>query len=191
MAKLDGQGRGTVADLTRRVKQMLADEKAEKPRPPSEPPVPYAATKHLKTLGTLTIQASSGVCSRSARQARGRCGRWLLLQAGKAAAAEATEVARHGACALSQPDEPPAVKVGSHLEVLVLIEKPEDDGSTSKAVASADAATAAVAVTAMNPRTRAARRRAAMNPRAAIAATRTRTRSATVVATMGSTSEVL
>jgi len=42
------------------------------------------------------------------------------LQVEKAAAAEATEVARHDACALRQPDEPPAVKVGSHLEVLVL-----------------------------------------------------------------------
>ena len=41
------------------------------------------------------------------------------LQADKAAAAEATEVARHDACALRQPDEPPAVEVGSHLEVLV------------------------------------------------------------------------
>ena len=54
------------------------------------------------------------------------------LQADKAAAAEATEVARHGACALRQPDEPPAVEVGSHLEVLVLIEEPEEDGSSSK-----------------------------------------------------------
>ena len=44
------------------------------------------------------------------------------LQADKAAAAEATKVARHDACALRQPDESPAVEVGSHLEVLVLIE---------------------------------------------------------------------
>ena len=54
------------------------------------------------------------------------------LQAEKAAAAEATEVARHDACALRQPDEPPAAEVGSHLEVLVLIEEPEEDSSTSK-----------------------------------------------------------
>jgi len=54
------------------------------------------------------------------------------LQAEKAAAAKATEVARHNACALRQPDEPPAVEVGSHLEVLVLIEEPEEDGSISK-----------------------------------------------------------
>jgi len=54
------------------------------------------------------------------------------LQAEKAAAAEATEVARHGACVLRQPDEPPAVEMGSHLEVLVLIEEPEEDGSSSK-----------------------------------------------------------
>jgi len=33
---------------------------------------------------------------------------------------------------LGQPDEPPAVEVGSHLEVLVLIEEPEEDGSSSK-----------------------------------------------------------
>ena len=38
----------TVANLTRRVKQMLADEKAEKLRPPSEPLVPDAAMKRLK-----------------------------------------------------------------------------------------------------------------------------------------------
>jgi len=50
----------------RRVKQMLLDEKAEKPRPPSEPPVPDAATKRLKTLGTLTIQASSLLAKRQA-----------------------------------------------------------------------------------------------------------------------------
>jgi len=54
------------------------------------------------------------------------------LQADKAAAAEATEVARHGACALRQPDEPLAVEVGSHLEMLVLIEVPEEDGSIPK-----------------------------------------------------------
>ena len=54
------------------------------------------------------------------------------LQADKAAAAEATEVARHDACALRQPDEPPAVEVGSNLEVLVLIEEPEEGGSSSK-----------------------------------------------------------
>jgi len=53
------------------------------------------------------------------------------LQAKKAAAAEATEVARHDACALRQPDEPSAVEVGSNLEVLVLIEEPEEDGNTS------------------------------------------------------------
>ena len=47
-------------------------------------------------------------------------------------AAEATEVARHDACALRQPDEPPAVEMGSHLEVLVLIEEPEEDDSTPK-----------------------------------------------------------
>jgi len=54
------------------------------------------------------------------------------LQAEKAAAAEATEIARHGACVLRQHDEPPAVEVGSHLEVQVLIEEPEKDGSISK-----------------------------------------------------------
>jgi len=52
---------GTVADLTRWVKKMFADEKTEKLRPPSEPPVPDAATKRLKTLEALTIQASSSL----------------------------------------------------------------------------------------------------------------------------------
>jgi len=122
---------GTVADLTRRVKQMFADEKAEKLRPPSEPPVPDAATKRLETLGTLTIQASSLLAK---RQARTEVIREVAaqLQADKAAAAEATEVARHDACALRQPDEPPAVEMGSHLKVLVLIEEPEEDGSILK-----------------------------------------------------------
>ena len=54
------------------------------------------------------------------------------LQAEKAAAAEATEVARHDSCALRQPDETPAVEVGSHLVVLVLIEEPEEDDSIPK-----------------------------------------------------------
>ena len=53
------------------------------------------------------------------------------LQADKAAAAEATEVARHDACALRQPDEPPVVEVSSQLEVLAPIEEPEEDGSIS------------------------------------------------------------
>ena len=57
---------GAAADLARRVKQMFADEKAGKLRPPSEPPVPNAATKCLRTLGTLTIQASSLLAKRQA-----------------------------------------------------------------------------------------------------------------------------
>ena len=98
----------TVADLTRRVKHMFADEEAEKPRPPSEPPVPDAATKRLKTLRALTTQASSLLAK---RQASAGAMREVAAQlhAEKAAAAEATEVARHDACALRQPDEPPAV----------------------------------------------------------------------------------
>ena len=56
----------TVMDLTRWMKQMFANEKAEKLRPLSEPPVPDAATKRLKTLGTLTIQASSLLAKRQA-----------------------------------------------------------------------------------------------------------------------------
>jgi len=60
MVKLDKQGRGNGGE---------PDEKAEKPRPPSEPPVPNAATKLLKTPGKQTTQASSSLGS--ARQARG------------------------------------------------------------------------------------------------------------------------
>jgi len=122
---------GTVADLARRVKQMFADEEAGKLRPPSEPPFPDEATERLKTLGTLTIQSSSLLAK---RQASAGVMREVAAQlhAEKAAAAEATEVARHDACALRQPDEPPAVEVGSNLEVLVLIEEPEEDGSSSK-----------------------------------------------------------
>jgi len=114
----------------RRVKHAFADEKVEKLRPPSEPPVPDAATKRLKTLGMLTIQASSSLAK---RQASAGVMREVAaqLQVDKAAAAEATEVARHDASALRQPDEPPAVEVGSHLEVLVLIEEPEEDGGIS------------------------------------------------------------
>jgi len=110
---------------------MSADEKAEKLRPSSEPPVPDAATKRLKTLRTLTIQASSLLAKRPASAGVMRVVA-AQLQAEKAAAAEAIEVAMHNACALRQPDEPPAVEVGSHLEVLVLIEEPEEDGSISK-----------------------------------------------------------
>ena len=57
---------GRAADLARRVKQKFTDEKAEKLRPPSEPPVPDAATKRLKTLGALAIQASSSLAKRQA-----------------------------------------------------------------------------------------------------------------------------
>jgi len=45
---------------------MLADEKAEKLHPPSEPPAPGTATKSLKTLGTPAIQASSSLAKRQA-----------------------------------------------------------------------------------------------------------------------------
>jgi len=82
----------TVADLARRVKKILAAEKAEKKeklRPPSEPPDPNAATKRLKTPGTLKIQASSLLAK---RQASAGVMREVaaLLQAEKAAAAEGT-----------------------------------------------------------------------------------------------------
>ena len=87
MVKLDGQDRGAVADLARRVKQMFSDEKAKKPLPPSEPPVPDAATRRLKTLGALTIPANSLLAK---RQASARVMREVAaqLQAEKAAAAE-------------------------------------------------------------------------------------------------------
>ena len=121
---------GTVADLARWVKQMFLDEKAGKLRPPSEPPVPDAATKRLKCPGRWRFRQSP----RSKRQASGGAMREVAaqLRAEKAAAAEATEVARHDACDLRQPDEPPAMEVGSHLEVPVLIDEPEEDGSIPK-----------------------------------------------------------
>jgi len=43
-----------------------ADEKAEKLRPPSEPPVPDAATKRIKTFGALTIQVCFLLAKRQA-----------------------------------------------------------------------------------------------------------------------------
>ena len=64
---------GTVADLTRRVKKTFADKKAEKLRPPSELPVPDAATKRLKKLGTLTIQTNSLLAKRQASAGKMRC----------------------------------------------------------------------------------------------------------------------
>ena len=45
-----------------------------------------------------------------------------------AAAEAAADVARHDADALGQPEDPPAVLVGDHFEVLTLIEEPVDDG---------------------------------------------------------------
>ena len=69
MVKLDGQDRGNSDGPGTSGDQMFADEKAEKPRPPSEPPVPDAATKRLKTIGALTIRQAPR--SLSARQARG------------------------------------------------------------------------------------------------------------------------
>ena len=53
-------------DLAHRVKQFFADEKAQELRPPSEPPVPDAATKRLKTPRALAIQASSLLAKRQA-----------------------------------------------------------------------------------------------------------------------------
>jgi len=74
MVKLDGQDRGNSDGPGTSGDQMFADEKAEKPRPPSEPPVPDAATKRLKTLGTLTREApgkrggdAGGGCSAASR----------------------------------------------------------------------------------------------------------------------------
>ena len=64
---------GTVADLARRAKQMFADKKADKLRPPSEPPDPDAATKRLKKLGTLIIQTNSLLAKRQASAGKMRC----------------------------------------------------------------------------------------------------------------------
>jgi len=70
---------------------MFADEKAEKLRQPSQPSVPNAATKRLKTSETLTIQASSSIAKRKA--SAGVMWEVAAQLAEKAAAAEATEVA--------------------------------------------------------------------------------------------------
>ena len=80
---------GTVADLARRVKQIFSDEKAEKPPQPLEPPVPDAATKRLKALGALTIQASSLLVKRQASAG-------VMREVATQLRAEKTAAADHG-----------------------------------------------------------------------------------------------
>ena len=52
------------------------------------------------------------------------------MQNERAAAAESEDAARHDENALGQPEEPPAVKAGSRLEVLVLVTCAQDDGTS-------------------------------------------------------------
>ena len=119
---------GTVADLSHRVKQMfyVCRQKGREAPPAVGAAGPQRGDEAPQNARDADdsgeLRAGAGVMREVAAQ----------LQAEKAAAAKATEVARHNACALRQPDEPPAVEVGSHLEVLVLIEEPEEDGSISK-----------------------------------------------------------
>jgi len=74
MVKLDGQDRGSSSGPGVSGKAGFSDENAKMLCPPSEPPVPDAATKRLKTLGTLAIQASSLLAKRQASAMR----EWLL-----------------------------------------------------------------------------------------------------------------
>ena len=52
------------------------------------------------------------------------------MQNERAAAAESKDAARRDENALGQPEEPPAVKAGSRLEVLVLVTCAQDDGTS-------------------------------------------------------------
>ena len=85
---------------------MIEVEITERLVPPSEPPVPDAATKRLKTLGTLTAQAGALLAK---RQASAGTMRALAdkMQNERAAAAESKDAARHDENALGQPEEPP------------------------------------------------------------------------------------
>ena len=53
------------------------------------------------------------------------------IQKERAAAEGSKDAARHDENALGQPEEPPAVKAGSRLEVLVLVTCAQDDGTAS------------------------------------------------------------
>ena len=110
---------GSVKDLTAKAKAMIEAELAEGFVLPSEPPVPDAATKRLKTLGSLTAQAGALLAKRQASEGTMRA---LAdkMQNERAAEEESKDAARHDKNALGQPEEPPAVKAGSRLEVLEL-----------------------------------------------------------------------
>ena len=85
---------GSVKDLTAKAKAMIEAELTERLVSPSEPPVPDAATKRLKTLGTLTAQAGALLAKRqaSAGAMRALAGK---MQNERAAAAESKDAARH------------------------------------------------------------------------------------------------
>jgi len=95
---------GSVKDLAARAKAIIEAKIADGLVPPSEPPVLDAATKRLKTLGTLTAQAGALLAKRqsSAGEMRSLAAK---MQGEKAAAAESDDVVRHDTNALGQPEE--------------------------------------------------------------------------------------
>ena len=80
---------------------MIGAEIDERLVPPSEPPVPDAATKRLKTLGTLTAQAGALLTKRQASAGEMRAFA-DKMQNERAAAAESEDAARHDENALGQ-----------------------------------------------------------------------------------------
>jgi len=124
---------GTVADLTTKAELMISQ--CGKKAKPVEPPVPDSATKGLRTLGTMSLQASELLVRKQANASELRQ-RASAQQAAKDNAAEEKRAARLDQHAQAQPEETPVIEVGMHLEILTEIteEVADEDGADGKAV---------------------------------------------------------
>ena len=123
---------GTVADLTAKAELMISQ--CGKKAKPIEPPVPDSAIKGLRTLGTMSLQASELLVRKQANATELRQ-RASAQQAAKEQAAEEKRAARLDQHAQAHPEETPVIEVGMHLEILTEItEEVAEDGADGKAV---------------------------------------------------------
>jgi hypothetical protein len=117
---------GTYGDLYPKTLAMFAEEKVQKLKPPPEPPVPDAATKKIKALGTLTAQAQVLKEKKSASAAELR-----TFVAAAAAAKEKEALDKQDENAHGQPSDAPAPSAKMLIEVFALVEEETDDGTTT------------------------------------------------------------
>ena len=115
---------GSLEDLTAKAEAMI--QKDGKRQAPAEPPVPESGAKKIQPLGTLTLQTSQLLQAKKATAAELR-DRAKREQLEKEIEALAAKEAQRDKFAVGQPETPPEINVGMHLEILTEITEPGDD----------------------------------------------------------------